>query len=232
MVGIHQPSQCALRHTLGVYLNTFPRTPLERIRFLFFNKPNPFNRLHVLTWKSTILQQKIMFPSPPLYTSAAQEGIPFHGYYNNDNVNAIANNNVNATSTTATTKSEAIIQAQPDEERGIRAPEISSQQQQRRKRLLLALKLILILCTIVLIVYAVGCGLTRLGRYGMRAKESWFRHDCTATGGRVEVKRHRIPGWGVGQIDCLYGEGEGEIGSYARANRTLEMERGQVIWWR
>jgi hypothetical protein len=173
-----------------------------------------------------------MFPSPPLYTSAvvAQEGIPFHGYYNNFNVNV--NNNANATATTTTTKPEATTTPfQTDSERGIITASISTQQR-KRKRLLLALKLIIILCTIVLIVYAVGCGMTSLGRYGMRSKESWFRHDCTATGGRVEVKRHRIPGWGVGQIDCLYGEGEGEIGSYARANRTLEMERGQVIWWR
>jgi hypothetical protein len=175
----------------------------------------------------------MMFPSPPLYTSAvvAQEGIPFHGYYNNDNVNVNANANATATTTTTTTtKPEATTTPfQTDSKRGITTASISTQQ---RKRLLLALKLILILCTIVLIVYAVGCGLTRLGRYGMRAKESWFRHDCTATGGRIEVKQHRIPGWGVGQFDCLYGEGEGEIGSYARANRTLEMERGQVIWWR
>jgi hypothetical protein len=175
-----------------------------------------------------------MFPSPPLYTSAvvAQEGIPFHGYYNNDNVNVNANVNANATAitTTTTTKPEATTTPfQTDSERGIITASISNQQ---RKRLLLALKLIIILCVLVLVVYAVGCGMTSLSRYGMRAKESWFRHDCTATGGRIEVKRHRIPGWGVGQIDCLYGEGEGEIGSYARANRTLEMERGQVIWWR
>jgi hypothetical protein len=164
----------------------------------------------------------------------AQEGIPFHGYYNNDNVNVNANVNANAnataTTTTTTTKPEATTTPfQTDSERGIITASISTQQ---RKRLLLALKLIIILCVLVLVVYAVGCGMTSLGRYGMRAKESWFRHDCTATGGRIEVKRHRIPGWGVGQIDCLYGKGKGEIGSYARANRTLEMERGQVIWWR
>lgn len=137
-------------------------------------------------------------------------------------------NNKNKVQVNTTTKPEANnTPVQPDSEQGFGgAPEIS---RQRRPFATLWFKLILMLCILIFAVCAGGCAVTRLNRYSMTGKEYLFRYDYDAAGGRIETRKYRVPGWEVGWIDCLHGEGEPGEG---KKNSTLEMFLDRVVVWR
>jgi hypothetical protein len=154
----------------------------------------------------------MLLPSSLYTNTVAQDGNPVHENHNNKNKVQV----------NTTTKPEANnTPVQPDSEQGFGAPEIS---RQRQPFATLWFKLVVLICLLILIVYAGGCAVMRLNRYSIQDKEFLFRHDCNATRGRIEARHYRVPGWGVGWLDCLHGEG--------KRSSTLELVHGQVFVWR
>jgi hypothetical protein len=154
----------------------------------------------------------MLLPSSVYTNTVAQDGNPVHENHNNK-----TNVQINTT-----TKPEVNTPLQLDSEQGLGAPEIS---RQRQPFATLWFKLVVLICILILIVYAGGCAVMRLNRYSIQDKEFLFRQDCNAAGARIEARHYHVPGWGVGWLDCLHGEVEGE----GKRNSTLEMVHGQVF---
>jgi hypothetical protein len=179
---------------------------------------NPANRLYILPLKAT--KSAKMLPPPPTWTRTAIQNGGSSSFCSfckcHENKNGID------ASTTTTTKPEDDTSAQLEE--GAGAPEVSKQQQPP-KRSSCAMALFKLTCFFgigLLILWALIVANIRLKQYNWREKEASFRAYCDAAGGRIEVR----PGWGVGRVDCLHGEGEG------KGNMSLGYDRGNVFVWR